>query len=148
MAEYDSARALAKRLIAKKGRSGVKLLRSDPGTVTDANRPWKAEGGAAADVLIATFPAVFLSPIEARSSAGQFAMPVFLRSDMDLSDSLTPETSHMVYLADSALPVGVELDGQAVGMLLESRSVRYVVLRCQTLRAGDQAILHILSVKG
>lgn len=148
MAEYDSARALTSRLIKKKGRSGVRLVRPGVGVATNPARPWKRDGGAAEDTVVATLSAVFLSPVEARSSAGQFAFPVFSRSDVDLSDSLLNETTQMVYLADADLPAGVELDGQAVGLYVESRGVRYVVLRGQTFRVGEQAILHILSVKG
>lgn len=41
MAEYDSAIALAKRLIAKKG-TEVTLRTFAPGALPDANEPWRA----------------------------------------------------------------------------------------------------------
>lgn len=175
MAEYDSARALASRLIRKKGRAGVSLVRVAPGEATNPARPWKLDEGSAfepdvyefdftvgeyvesesdpdfgaKDVTIASaLHAVFLSPVEARSFEGQFAFPVFSRGRADLEDSVLSETTHMVYIADSELPPGLDLTEDAVGLLLESRGVRYVVLRCQTFRPGEQAVLHIFSVKG
>lgn len=145
MAEYDSTRALAERLIHKKGRSGVQIYRVGVGTVAVAARPWKAEGGTAADVLLATVHAVFLSPNEARSEAGQFAFPVFQRGRSDMSDSVHPEATNMAYIAASELPDEVTIE---VGMLLVSRGVRYVVLRNQPLMPGDVPVLYTLSLKG
>lgn len=148
MAEYDSAVALVERLISKKGRPGVRLLRVGSGTSADAAKPWKLDAGAATDQLLATVHAVFLSPMEARGSVGQFAFPVFTRERSDNDDSLTSQVTHMVYIAPSELPDGVELYEDAADLLVESGGVRYSVLRCQSYKPGDQTVVHILSVKG
>ncbi len=152
MAQYDSARALALRLITKKGRSGVNLVKPGRGSVPVSSQPWKPTGGTAADQLQATVHAVFLSPVEARGEAGQFAFPVFQRGRADLEDSLLSEATHFVYIADlelEQLAPSVVLDEQCVGWFVESASKRYVVLRAQSLKPGDgRAVIHTLAVKG
>jgi hypothetical protein len=148
MAEYDSTRAMALRLIKKKGRADVKLYRVAVGTVSDPAKPWKADGGAATDQLIATVHAVFLSPVEARGSEGQFAIPVYMRARAADDDSVGSDVTAMVYIADIELPDGVNLDSEAMGVIVESEGISYAVLRCQTYTPGEVPILHILSVKG
>lgn len=145
MAEYSSAQRLVQRLILKKGRAGTQLYRVGKGTASNPNRPWKLDGGAAADSLVATIPAVFLSPNEARGDSGQFAFPVYQRGRADLSDSVAPEATHAAYISPLDLPDGVAVE---VGMLVVSKGVRYVVLRNQPYSPGGDDVLHILSLKG
>jgi hypothetical protein len=145
MAEYSSAQRLVQRLVLKKGRAGVQIYTVGKGTVSDPARPWKRDGGAAADALVATVPAVFLSPNEARGDSGQFAFPVFARGRADLSDSVAPDATHAAYLSPLDLPDGVEIKA---GMLVVSKGSRYVVLRNQPYSPGGDDVLHILSLKG
>lgn len=151
MGEYDSARALALRLIKKKGRAGVQLYRSGSGTPSDPARPWKPDGDGpdvdnptSADVLVATLHGVFLDPVEARGSQGQFSFHVYLRAGSDASDSIAPDATYAVYVAAAELPDGVTIEA---GMLIVSQGRRYSVLQVSELKPGEDAILYTVSVK-
>lgn len=146
MAVYDSARALALRLVTKKGRAGVRILSVGDGAAPSLT-PWKP--AAAADVLLATVHAAFLSPVEAAGGPqGQYAFPVYERSKADQSMSIHPEATLVAYVAASEPGlVGKEI---TAGMLVETAGSRYVVLRNVALVPGpiDQPVLYTLSLKG
>jgi hypothetical protein len=151
MGEYDSARALALRLIKKKGRAGVKVLRVGGGTPSDPARPWKPDGDGpdeenptSADVEVATVHGVFLNPVEARGSQGQFSFHVYLRAGSDATDSIAPDATYAVFIAAAELPDGVTIEA---GMLIESAGRRYSVLQVSELKPADDAILYTVSVK-
>lgn len=145
MGEYDSARALALRLIKKKGRSGVTIKKVGEGTPSDPDRPWKPDGGTAEDVTLATgLHGVFLDPVEARGSQGQFSFAVYLRGGSDAVDSIAPNATHIVYIAAAELPTGVTIEP---GYLIEQGSRRYSVLEVNELKPGEDPILYTISVK-
>ncbi len=121
MAEYDSAVALAKRLIEKKGRRDGKLLRASQAAPTD--QPWKP--GTSGKVALAEDLAVAI-----------------LGASLFKVGSLTPETTAVGYLAAASF------DDVRLGDVLETRAERYSVLSAEKLAPGDQDILYILHLKG
>ena len=145
MGEYDSARALALRLIKKKGRASVTIKRVGEGTPSDPDRPWKPDGGDAADVTLATgLHAVFLDPVEARGSQGQFSFAVYLRGGADAVDSIAPNATMIAYFAAAEMPTGVTIEP---GHLVEQGGRRYSVLEVNELKPGEDAILYTVSLK-
>lgn len=129
MAEYDSAIALAKRLIEKKGRAGVRLLSSGKGAPSNPVRPWRPDAGSSADAVLAQgLRVAFFDAIRARNGA-----------------LIVAESTAAAYLAMASLPAGVV---PADGMLLETGSRRYFVLKVEELAPGDQVVMYILHLKG
>ena len=142
-APYQRLVDVVTRLITKWGRANVQLYSVGQGTASDSGKPWKLDAGTAADPLEATVHGVFLFPNEARSSSGQFALPVYLRGNADLSDSVDPEATMMAYISAGELPGGAQ-----VGWLVVTEGKRYSVLRSQPLQPADIPLLYILSLKG
>lgn len=146
MTEYASAVALAKRLIAKKGRSGVSIYRPTPGSVSNASRPWKLDNPSSppADTLLASgLRAVFLDARQARGAQGQFGFEVSFRSWMEMPDSLMPDTTSVAHFIPSDLGATV----LQAGDLVVTGSHRYVVNRCDALQPGDELVLYTVQLK-
>lgn len=121
MAEYDSAIALAKRLIEKKGRRDGKLLRASQ--AAPAGKPWAP--GTAGKVALAENLAVAI-----------------LGASLYKAGSLTPETTAVGYLAAASF------GDVRLGDVLETRAERYSILAAEKLAPGEQDILYILHLKG
>jgi hypothetical protein len=145
MAEYDSAVALAKRLIEKKGRSGCQVVRPGAYTASDSSKPWATDVPVADVVLGTSVKIVFLNLREVRGQLGQL-----LSSDVKfklgvqiIPDSLAPDTTALAYL----VPSHVSSPPQA-GDLVVTGSQRFDVLQSETLQPGSQAILYTLQLKG
>lgn len=95
MAEYDSAIALAKRLIAKKGTS-VTLRSMTPGALPDANEPWRAGANTPVDQ---TVKAVFLDYEQAYIDGTTIRMGdqrVFMPATDNSDVAITPEVDGLV----------------------------------------------------
>jgi hypothetical protein len=122
MAEYDSAIAVARSLIEKKGRRDGRLTRATS-TPPDASKPWK--------------------PGTPQKVAKAEDLPVVvLGATLFKAGSLTPETTAVAYVA--AAP-GLDV---LLGDLLETRGARYSVLKAELLAPGDQDVLWTLHLKG
>lgn len=144
MAEYSNAVALAKRLITKKGRANVSAYRPGISAPTDADRPWKLDGPAVADQLLASgLHVVFLDNRQAIGWQGQFGFEVSFRSRVENPDSLMPGATAVAYLIPEELGV-VRLDAND---LIVSGDRRYTVMRCDPLEPGDQLIMFIAQLK-
>lgn len=136
MGAYDSARALAARLIAAKGRL-VGLERRTDGPPLAADKPWRT-GPAASSTLAVGVPAVFFQ-YEARPVESPFA-----QYGLNVGKLSVPEASEQVYLAASALGVR-----PAVGdVVLDGRGARRLeVVQLEVLAPGDFDVLYVLYVK-
>jgi hypothetical protein len=125
MAGYASARALAERLIAKKGRRDGVLRRPSSDNAAPAGRPWApADADPAQDPAMATDLSV-----------------VVLDAKLFKKDELTPETSAVAYLAASACPE------PRSGDVLETRGSRHSVIGVEDLAPGEDSILYTLHLK-
>lgn len=125
MAGYDYARALAERLIAKKGRRDGVLRRPGSDNAAPADRPWAP---------------VDSDPSQDPAMAENLSV-VVLDAKLFKQDQLTPETTAVAYLAASACPE------PRSGDLLETRGTRYAVLDVQDLAPGEDSILYTLNLK-
>lgn len=143
---YANAVALAKRLITKRGRSGVSVYRPEVGLVTDATRPWKTESLETpdADTLLASgLHVLFLDTRQAAGFLGQFGFEVSFRSRVENPDSLMPGATAVAYIIPEELG-GVRLDARD---LVVSGSRRYTVMRCDPLEPGDELIMFVAQLK-
>lgn len=143
MAEYSSSVALASRLIKKKGSSGVLLYRPTPGGASNPSRPWKLDTPVADSLVASGLHAVFLDQRQVRGSRGQQLLDQGFRSLTDMPDSLMPNATAIGYFIPAEL-LGQELK---VGDLVVSGSHRYLVLRCDPLKPGDELVLYITHLK-
>ena len=133
MAGYDGARALAARLISKKGRP-ASLERLRQAAPVGLDKPWR-KGNSATETL-GPFPAVFLN-YSATTQDSPFA-----QYGMNVGKLSVPEAREQVYLAASAVavrpkPLDVVVDGRR----------RLDVLEVEVLAPGDADILYVLYVK-
>ena len=133
MGTYDGPRALAARLIAKKGRL-ARLERLADGAPPDPGKPWRK--GPSVSQAWGPFPAVFLE-YTATSTDSPFA-----QYGMSVGKLSVPEASEQAYVAASALgerpaPSDRVLDG--------SRTL--TVIQVEVLAPGDADVLYVLYVK-
>lgn len=141
---YASAVALAKRLITKKGRTGVSVYRPSESAATDADRPWKKDGAAVADQLLASgMHVLFLDNRQAVGFLGQFGFEVSFRSRVENPDSLMPGSTSVAYIIPDELGA-VRLQ---VEDLIVSGTTRYTVMRCDALQPGDELIMFVAQLK-
>jgi hypothetical protein len=139
MTEYSAFVALVARLIKKKGRSGVSLFRSQPGTATNGATPWKLDVTPPADLLLASgLNVLFLDQRQVRGEQGQFGVEVSFRSRLNMPDSLVPGATAVAYFIPQQLGVSVP----AAGDLVLSGITRYSVMRCDALKPGDELIMY------
>jgi hypothetical protein len=146
MGEYSAAVALAARLIKKKGRSGVAVYRPTASAPSNAARPWKLDNPSAppADALVASgLHVVFTDPRQVRGQLGQFGLEVSFRADLEMPDSLVPNASAVAYFIPAELGASV----LQVGDLVVTDGHRYVVLRCDPLKPGDELVLYTVQLK-
>lgn len=144
MADYSSAIALAKRLITKKGRKNVSAYRPGISQPTDPARPWKADGAAVADTLLASgMHVVFLDNRQTVGFLGQFGFEVSFRSRVENPDSLMPGATAVAYIIPEELGA-VRLEAND---LMVSGSTRYTVMRCDALQPGDDVIMFVAQLK-
>lgn len=125
MAGYESARALAERLIAKKGRKDGVLRRPSSDNAATSDRPWAPQDS---------------DPTQDPAMAEELSV-VVLDAKLFKKEQLTPETTAVAYLAASACPE------PRTGDLLETRGHRYSVLDVQDLAPGEDSILYTLNLK-
>ena len=144
MADYSRAIALVQRLITKKGRTNVSVYRPGLSTATDADRPWKLDGAAVADTLLASgMHVLFLDSRESIGFLGQFGFEVSFRSRVENPDSLMPGTTAVAYIIPSELGA-TRLQAED---LMVTGTHRYTVMRCDPLEPGDDIIMFIAQLK-
>lgn len=144
MSEYSSAVALAKRLITKKGRKNVSAYRPAESAPLDGARPWKLDGPAVADQLLASgMHVVFLDNRQSVGWLGQFGFEVSFRSRVENPDSLMPGATAVAYIIPDELGV-VRLQAED---LMVSGTTRYTVMRCDALQPGDELIMFVAQLK-
>ncbi len=144
MADYSSAVVLAKRLITKKGRTNVSAYRPGVSGATDADRPWKLDGAAVADQLLASgMHVLFLDIRQAVGMMGQFGFEVSFRSRIENPDSLMPGSMAVAYIIPDELGA-MRLEAED---LLVSGTTRYTVMRCDALQPGDELIMFVAQLK-
>lgn len=144
MADYSRAIALVKRLITKKGRTNVSVYRPGLSTATDGARPWKLDGAAVPDTLLASgMHVLFLDSRESIGFLGQFGFEVSFRSRVENPDSLMPGATAVAYIIPSELGVARL---QAEDLMVTSTH-RYTVMRCDPLEPGDELIMFIAQLK-
>lgn len=124
MAEYDSAIALAKRLIAKKGQQ-VTLRGFTAGALPDANQPWRAGQNAAVN---STVVAVFLD-YEQKYIDGEVIQMGDQQVFMPATDT-------------SDVAVTPELEG-----LIIRGSETWKIKAIRPLRPGSQLVMYELQVR-
>lgn len=144
MSEYSSAIALAKRLITKKGRKAVSAYRPGESVASDADRPWKLDGPAVADQLLASgMHVLFLDGRQSVGFLGQFGFEVSFRSRVENPDSLMPGATAVAYIIPDELGA-TRLQAED---LIVSGDRRYTVMRCDALEPGDELILFVAQLK-
>lgn len=146
MTEYSSSIAVAARLIKKKGRSGVSIYRPAPSAPSNPARPWKLDNPSTpgADTLIASaIHAVFTDLHQVRGQLGQMGLEVAFRSDLYMPDSLLLNTTAIAYFIPAELADNV----LQAGDLVISDEHRYIVLRCDPLKPGDEVVLYQVQLK-
>lgn len=126
MGEYDSAVALAKRLIQKKGRT-VSFLQLD-GTPADPDKPWQGAGTPAIAAQV-TQRAVFL-PISSADDLG-FTLD---------KDELNTRRNELLLVAPGTMDLTlvhevVDVDGT------------FGILWIKVLRPGDAVVLYAMGLK-
>jgi hypothetical protein len=143
MTEYSSVVALAKKLITKKGRSGVSLYRGTPNTPANPARPWKLDVTVADQLIASGLHALFLDQREVRGDRGDAGLEIALRSVVYMPDSLLPGATTIGYFIPS------ELSGQALktGDLVVTGTNRYSVIECKPLKPGDELVLYVVQLK-
>lgn len=144
MTEYSRAIALVKRLITKKGRQNVSAYRPGVSAPTDGARPWKLDGSAVADTLLASgMHVLFLDSRESVGFLGQFGFEVSFRSRVENPDSLMPGATAVAYIIPDELGVA-RLQPED---LMVTSTHRYTVMRCDPLEPGDELIMFIAQLK-
>lgn len=131
MAEYDSAIALARRLVQKKGRP-IKLVEKST-TEVDPAKPWLGKTTTPArevQTFGAFFQVEFLEQL-IRLGSGR---------ETPVRSSLTTE-EEMVLVPADGLPFRVR-----PGMLVEDRGNRKEIKRLEQLEPGTQPVLYMLVV--
>lgn len=123
MARFDSAIALASRLIAKNGEE-IKIRRREDGDPVDADKPWAPDEPTFDD---ADATGVFLSETEARQAG-------FLVKDGE----------QVVYVPASGL--AVEPDPSVDSVVRASGEV-WPIVKSEPLRPNGQNVLYVLTVK-
>lgn len=143
MTEYSSVVALAKKLITKKGRSGVSLYRGTPNTPANPARPWKLDVTVADQLIALGLHVLFLDQREVRGERGEHGLDLALRSIVYMPDSLVPGATTIGYFIPS------ELSGQVLktGDLVVTGANRYSVIQCNPLQPGDELVLYIAQLK-
>lgn len=144
MADYSRAIALVKRLITKKGRTNVSAYRPGISEPLDGDRPWKLDGAAVADTLLASgMHVLFLDNREAVGFLGQFGFEVSFRSRVENPDSLMPGATSVAYIIPEELGAA-RLQPED---LMVSGTRRYTVMRCDPLEPGDELIMFVAQLK-
>lgn len=121
MGEYDSAVALARRLLKKKGRQ-VTLRGFNHGAPADPSKPWKPAANTPVD-----------SPVFA----------VFLDYEQKYIDGTTIRTGDQrVFMSTE----GVTLEPQQDGLIVTSNG-NWTIVKSSPLAPGEQVILYELQVR-
>jgi len=131
MARFDSAIALAKRLILKNGETAT-LRRPVDGTLADATKPWEGTAGTPHDAKVAM---VFLGEESARS----FGLMLKSGEQMVLiaaDDLATTGPSSVRFNPDPSTDIILRADGE-----------RWSLVKRKPLKPNGQYILEILVVK-
>jgi len=131
MAEYDSAVALALRLIKKKGRADGRITRFEG--EADPDRPW-APGDPENVVMAEDLPVVVLD--------AKLMLAGFTSKGPTILASLAPEATAIAFVAAASMA-----SPPLTGDVLETRSERYAVLEVEDLAPGSQSIVYILHLK-
>ena len=133
--QYASARALAQRLIGKRGRK-ASIYRTKDGVAPDPSKPWRP--GASRDKTVpSSIPMVFLdySVQEDASRAG-------LAFAASVGKALVPEATQTAYVA--ALDM---TERPRAGDRIKDGSKRLEVLELEVLQPGEDDILYVLYMK-
>jgi hypothetical protein len=124
-----AARELAQRLIKKQGRPDGIIRRPSAAAVSTPGKPW-APGSIGADPIQMQGLATVILDIESyRASFGREAV-------------IAPEVSAVALIAAADVTGNI-----LVGDILETRQVRYSVVRAEVLAPGLEDILYTLQLK-
>lgn len=127
MAEYDSARALATRLLAKKGRT-VTLRRIEDGVLPDADRPWEPNATKSNDANDDFTCSMVVFP--------------FNRSEIDGTDILVGDKRGYISPAQIS---DLEINNK---FLVIDGSNTYRIVDIDELTPGAQKVLYTIQLRG
>lgn len=134
MGVYDSARALALKLITAKGRL-VSFVASVDGAPPDPDKPWRP-GAATDDDWGTNIPAVFF---DYEGMQGDPALDgVFGR----MGRALVPTATEVAYVAALGTPKRPE-----AGEIIEDGSRSLEIVKLEVLAPGDVDVLYVLYLK-
>ena len=124
MAEYDSAIALAKRLIAKKG-TQVTLRTFAAGALPDANEPWRAG---------------------TNTPTNQTVVAVFLDYEQKYVDGTTIRMGDQRVFMPATDTLGAAITPEVDGLVIRG-SETWKIVKPKPLNPGDQMVMFELQVR-
>ncbi len=120
MAEYDSSRAVAARLIAKRGR--LITLRKTSRTLANAAKPWDGMTENDTDITV---------------------KGVILENEVvETGDTLVPISDQIAYVAPSTVELAnANADLETYDQLIDSGTVAWKINKVEELKPGDDSVL-------